>query len=42
MHGKGKLIKVFDFLGREKNKNSKEPLIYLYSDGSVEKKIIVD
>jgi len=42
INSKRKLIKVFDFLGREKNKNSKEPLLYLYSDGSVEKKIIID
>ena len=35
------LIKVLDFLGREKNKTN-QPLLYIYDDGTVEKKIIIE
>ena len=37
-----KLLKVKDILGREAKKNSNQTLFYLYDDGSVEKKIIID
>jgi len=36
-----KLIKVIDILGRESNFNSQLPLIYIYDDGSIEKRIII-
>ena len=36
-----KLIKVSDFLGREANSKS-QPLFYIYDDGTVEKKIILE
>lgn len=35
------LIKIIDFLGREINNKLKTPLIYIYDDGSVEKKIYI-
>ena len=35
------LIKVLDFLGREKNKTN-QPLLYIYDDGTIEKKIIIE
>jgi hypothetical protein len=40
---KKELIKIINVLGRETNKqNTNTPLFYLYDDGSVEKKIIVE
>ena len=36
------LIKVIDILGRERNKNKNQPLFYIYDDGTVEKKIILE
>lgn len=36
-----KLIKVIDILGRESNFNSQLPLIYIYDNGSIEKRIII-
>ncbi len=36
-----KLIKVIDILGRKSNFNSQLPLIYIYDDGSIEKRIII-
>ena len=40
---KKELIKIIDFLGRETNKqNTNTPLFYIYDDGSVEKKIIIE
>ena len=36
------LIKVIDVLGREVKGKKNEPLFYIYSDGSVEKKIIIE
>jgi len=40
---KKELIKIVDVLGRETNKqNTNTPLFYIYDDGSVEKKIIIE
>ncbi|MEC7863631.1 MAG: zinc metalloprotease [Bacteroidota bacterium] len=40
---KKELVKIIDILGRETNKqNTNTPLFYIYNDGSVEKKIIVE
>ena len=36
-----KLIKIIDVLGREK-KQTNQPLFYIYNDGTVEKKIIIE
>ena len=35
------LLKVVDFLGREK-KSKNQPLFYIYNDGTVEKKIVIE
>ena len=35
-----KLIKIVDFLGRQHNGLNKQPLLYIYDDGTVEKKMI--
>ena len=37
-----KLIKITDVLGREVNKESNTILFYIYNDGTVEKKIIIE
>ena len=37
-----KLLKVVDILGRNANGNKDQPLFYLYDDGTVEKKVILD
>jgi len=39
---KGKLIKVIDLLGKKVIKNTKSTSFYIYEDGSVEKKFIID
>ena len=36
------LFKVTDLLGRETKGKKNEPLLYLYDDGTVEKRIIID
>jgi hypothetical protein len=36
-----KLLKVTDLLGRETNQTN-QPLFYIYDDGTVEKKIILE
>ena len=36
------LIKIVDMLGREKTRNIYYPLLYIYDDGRVEKKIIFE
>ena len=36
------LDKVIDFLGRETSKKNNIPLIYMYKNGTVEKKIFID
>jgi len=37
-----KLLKIVDVLGRETPNKKNMPLFYLYDDGSLEKKIIVE
>ena len=37
-----KLIKVVDILGREVNEERNTPLFYIYNDGTVEKRIIIE
>ena len=37
-----KVIKTVDFLGREINPNVRLPLIQIYDDGSIEKKIVIE
>ena len=40
---KKELIKIVDILGRETDKlNTNSPLLYIYDDGTVEKKIIIE
>jgi hypothetical protein len=39
---KGKLINIVDVLGRSVNETVKTPLFYMYDDGTVEKRIIVE
>ena len=36
------LLKITDILGREVNKKRNTPLFYIYNDGTVEKKIIIE
>ena len=36
---KGNLIKVIDFLGREVDENTSHPLLYIYENGIIEKRI---
>jgi|TARA_B110000902_G_C13853185_1_gene416032 hypothetical protein len=36
------LIKIVDILGRESKEIKNQPLFYIYDDGSVEKKIIIE
>ena len=37
---KKKLIKIFDILGRQLNTRN-QPLIYMYNDGVIEKKLLI-
>jgi hypothetical protein len=37
-----KLLRIIDVLGRETKGTKNEPLFYLYDDGTVEKKIIIE
>ena len=37
-----KLIKIVDMLGRETIIKNNEPLFYLYDDGTVEKKVVIE
>ena len=39
---KGKLIRIVDILGKEVNEKRNTPLFYIYNDGTVEKKIIIE
>ena len=39
---KKRLIKIVDVLGREVDKKRNSPLFYIYNDGKVEKKIIIE
>jgi len=41
-HSLKQLIRVTDVLGRERKKTKNEPLLYLYNDGTVEKKLIIE
>ena len=42
-HFKNKeLIKITDLLGREAKASKNEPLFYIYDDGTVEKKLIIE
>ena len=36
------ILKITDLLGRETKGNKNEPLLYLYDDGTVEKRITID
>ncbi len=36
------IVKTFDFLGREVDQLSNQPLFHIYNDGSVEKKFVVE
>jgi hypothetical protein len=36
------LVKITDVLGREKKGNKNEPLFYIYDDGTVEKRIVIE
>ena len=38
----GKLLKTVDLLGRETKGKTNQPLFYIYDDGTVEKKIIIE
>jgi hypothetical protein len=38
----GKLTKITDVLGRESEEKSNVPLFYIFYDGTVEKKIIIE
>jgi hypothetical protein len=37
-----RLIKITDFLGRETKGNKNQPLLYIYDDGTVERRIVID
>ena len=37
-----KLIRIIDFVGREVKETKNQPLFYIYDDGTVEKKIIIE
>ena len=37
-----KLISIIDVLGRQNKGKKNEPLFYIYDDGTVEKKIIIE
>ena len=37
-----KLNKITDILGRETNEEHNTPLLYIYDDGTVEKKILIE
>jgi len=39
---KRRLVRVVDFLGREVKGNHNKPLLYIYDDGTIEKKIILE
>ena len=36
------LLKITDLLGRETKGKKNEPLLYLYDDGTVEKRIVIE
>ena len=41
-HSFRELIKVTDLLGRETKGKKNEPLFYIYDDGTVEKRIVIE
>jgi len=42
MHSDKDFLKIIDPLGREVNEKRNTPLFYIYDDGIVEKKIIIE
>ena len=42
MNTKKNMIKIVDFLGQKNSLNKNRPLLYIYDDGTVEKKITID
>ncbi|MDC3390695.1 hypothetical protein OAX32_04220 [Flavobacteriales bacterium] len=42
IYQKKELIKIIDILGRETKKRKNEPLFYIYDDGTVEKRLIIE
>ena len=42
LSSKKKLVKVLDFFGRDVMKNNSNSLLYIYDDGTVEKRIVVE
>ena len=42
IYQKKELIKIIDMLGRETKKRKNEPLFYIYDDGTVEKRLIIE
>ncbi len=41
-YGKKQLVKIIDILGKESKPNKKGLLFYIYSDGTVEKRIVIE
>ena len=41
-HGTRKLIEIVDVLGRKSRKLKNQPLFYIYDDGSVQKRVILE
>ena len=39
---KGNLVEVRDVLGRKTKINDNQPLFYIYDDGTVEKRIVIE
>lgn len=39
---KKKLLRIVDLLGRESSKKSNEPLFYIYEEGAIERKLIIE
>ena len=39
---KKRLINVIDFLGRPIKESKNQPLFYIYDDGTVEKRIVIE
>ena len=36
------LIRIVDVLGRERNENKNQPLFYIYDDGTIEKRMVIE
>ncbi len=41
MNENNKLMRIVDILGREQ-KGTNQPLFYIYDDGTVEKKVVIE